>query len=160
MLTNDLPIMVIGALLFGMVIWALYNYTHPEPRHSSHTEGSPGSCAPGATKKHRAEAGYSRRSKSRIRSSPVSLSSGSVCSILARFVLASSSSISSGRMGAPKENIPNTPKNTAFARRFRNHMDSSRKPCPDARLRPVLLWWGNYAIGGARDGTTVKQGNG
>lgn len=33
MLINDIPAMLIGALLFGLVVWALYNYTHPEPRH-------------------------------------------------------------------------------------------------------------------------------
>ena len=33
MLINDIPAMVIGALLFGIVLWGLYNYTHPEPRH-------------------------------------------------------------------------------------------------------------------------------
>jgi len=31
MLTIDIPAMLIGALLFGVLLWALYNYTHPEP---------------------------------------------------------------------------------------------------------------------------------
>jgi len=31
MLTFDIPAMLIGALLFGIVLWALYNYTHPQP---------------------------------------------------------------------------------------------------------------------------------
>jgi len=32
MLIIDLPAMLIGALLFGMLLWALHNYTHPVPR--------------------------------------------------------------------------------------------------------------------------------
>jgi hypothetical protein len=33
MLINDIPAMLIGALLFGLAVWALYNYTHPEHGH-------------------------------------------------------------------------------------------------------------------------------
>jgi len=32
MLTFDIPALLIAGLLFGMLLWALYNYTHPAPR--------------------------------------------------------------------------------------------------------------------------------
>jgi len=32
MLIVDIPAILIGSLLLGMLVWALYNYTHPEPR--------------------------------------------------------------------------------------------------------------------------------
>jgi hypothetical protein len=30
MITIDIPVMIIGALLFGMVLWGFYNHTHPQ----------------------------------------------------------------------------------------------------------------------------------
>jgi hypothetical protein len=32
MVTNDIPAILIGVLLLGLLMWALYNHTHPEPR--------------------------------------------------------------------------------------------------------------------------------